>query len=191
MVRCVGLDIRVKKYVIGNGTIHSLTGGLQPVKHRARPASVGGARSFWQEIDLDLCRVQRRDQTLLVSSQGAPTAPRPTTGRRKPARPPSVEVRAMRICCSILGLQNSLVCYAGLTLTRPPRRQRPRIPNARPNNGTAQIRFRPRDRWSPENRVQHQRGCRTRGDRIETPFSDASDTHLRRRRLPIETRSAQ
>jgi hypothetical protein len=51
MVRCVGVDIRVKKYAIGNGTIDSLTGGLQPVKHKARPlqsvatASLFGSKS--------------------------------------------------------------------------------------------------------------------------------------------------
>src|SRR5882757_6647241 len=65
-----------------------------------------------------------------------------------------------------------------------------RIPNARPNDRTAQIRFRPRSRWSTEGRVYHQGRRRTRRDRIEAPVSDASDPHLRCC-LPIEARSAR
>jgi hypothetical protein len=44
IARCVGLDIRVKKYVLGSGTTHLLAGKLKPVKLEARSktASVGG-----------------------------------------------------------------------------------------------------------------------------------------------------
>jgi len=57
----------------------------------------------------------------------------------------------------------------------------------RPNDRTAKIRFCPRNRWTTEDRVQHQRRRRTQRDRIEAPLSDASDPNLRRR-YPIETR---
>jgi hypothetical protein len=58
---------------------------------------------------------------------------------------------------------------------------------ARPNDRTAKIRFCPRNRWTTEDRIQHQGRRRTRRNRIEATVSDASDPHLRRR-LPIETR---